>query len=50
MTGTPTLYPVVRAQLKLQQAAVATKPVTQPPSRPATNGDALGRYSRAQAV
>ena len=40
----------MRAQLKLQQAAVATKPVSAPPSRPATNGDALGRYSRAQAV
>ncbi|KAK9844032.1 hypothetical protein WJX81_002459 [Elliptochloris bilobata] len=38
------------SQLKLQQAAAATKPISLTPSRPATNGDALGRYSRPQAV
>ncbi len=38
------------AQLKLQQAASATKPAVLTPSRSLTNGDAHGRYSRGQAA
>ncbi len=38
------------AQLKLQQAASATKPAVLTPSRSLTNGDTHGRYSRGQAA